>query len=219
MLRLFAHLLSYLCHPLFMLTYMLLILLTVNPYLFGVNNIGDSSYLILMVFFSTVFIPGFSIIMMKFLGLIETIELKNQQERIGPYIITGVFYLWMYRNILDNPNIPIAFKVFVLGATIALFVAFFINLFSKISMHTLGMGGLLAMVIITMFQYSHGSFWVNLSFFKFQMNMTQLLMLVILLSGLVGTSRLLLKAHQQQEVYGGYVVGILSQFIAMMILI
>ena len=219
MLRLFAHLFSFICHPLFMLTYMLLILLTVNPYLFGVNNIGDSSYLILMVFFSTVLIPGFSIIMMKFLGLIESIELRDKQERIGPYIITGVFYLWMYRNILDNPNIPIAFKIFVLGATIALFVAFFINLFSKISMHTLGMGGLLAMIIITMFQYSHGSFWVNLSLFKFQMSMTQLLIIVIVLSGLVGTSRLFLKAHQQQQVYGGFVVGLLSQFIAMMILI
>lgn len=219
MLRFFAQMLSFICHPLFMLTYMLLLLLTVNPYLFGVNKIGDSSYLILMVFFSTVFIPGFSILMMKFLGLIESIELKNQQERIGPYIITGVFYLWMYRNILDNPNIPIAFKIFVLGATIGLFVAFFINLFSKISMHTLGMGGLLGMILITMFQYSHGLFWVDFSIFKFQMSMTQLLMSIILLSGLVGTARLFLKAHEQQEVYGGYLVGMFAQFIAMMILI
>jgi len=219
MLRFLAYSVSVFCHPLFMLTYMLLILLTVNPYLFGVNKVGDSSFLILMVFFSTVFIPGVAIIMMKLLGLIESIELRDRQERIGPYIITGLFYLWMFRTLLDNPNIPIAFKIFVLGATIALFVAFFINLFSKISMHTVGMGGLLAMVLITMFQYSHGAFWVDFSAFKFQMSMTQLLMVVILLCGMVGTARLLLKAHDPQEIYGGYFIGIISQLIAMQFLI
>lgn len=219
MFRLLAHFVSIACHPLFMLTYMLLILLTVNPYLFGVNKLGDSSFLILMVFFSTVFIPGVAIIMMKLLGLIESIELKDRQERIGPYIITGVFYLWMFRTLLDNPNIPIAFKIFVLGSTIALFAAFFVNLFSKVSMHTVGMGGLLAMVLITMFNYSHGVFWVNLPIFKFQMSMTQLLMMVILLSGMVGTSRLFLKAHNSQEVYGGYMIGVIAQFIAMQFLI
>lgn len=219
MLRFVAHFFSIICHPLFILTYMLLILLTVNPYLFGVNNIQGSTYLILMIFFSTVFIPGFSIIMMKFLGMIESIELRDRQERIGPYIITGVFYLWIFRNLLDNSNIPMAFKVFVLGSTIALFLAFFINIFSKISMHTVGMGGLLAMVIITMVQYSHGDFWVYLPFAHFEMSMTTLLMIVIILAGIVGTSRLILQAHSQEEIYGGYLVGILPQFIALQILL
>lgn len=219
MMRLFAYFISVLCHPLFILTYMLLILLTVNPYLFGVNNLGDSSFLILMVFFSTVFIPGVAILLMKLLGLIQSIELDESQDRIGPYIITGVFYLWTFRTILDNPNIPIAFKIFVLGATIALFLSFFINLFSKISMHTVGMGGLLAMIAITMFQYSHGVFWVNFPFGKFELTMTQLLMFVILLSGLVGTSRLLLKAHNPQEIYGGFFIGFVAQFIAMLFML
>ena len=219
MMRLFAYFISILCHPLFMLTYMLLLLLTVNPYLFGVSSLGDSSFLILMIFFSTVFIPGVSIVLMKLLGLIQSIELHDPQDRVGPYIITGVFYLWTFRTTLDNPNIPIAFKIFILGATIALFFSFFINLFSKISMHTVGMGGLLAMIIITMTQYSHGLFWVYLPFGKFQLSMTQLLMFTILLSGLVGTSRLLLKAHQPQEIYGGFIIGFIAQFIAMQFLI
>ena len=60
MLRFFAQFISVVFHPLLMLTYMLILLLLVNPYLFGVNNIGDqlSRVLILRIFLSTFFIPS-----------------------------------------------------------------------------------------------------------------------------------------------------------------
>ncbi len=218
MLRFLAHFFSTVCHPLFILTYMLLLLLMVNPCQFGVNSIEQNMYLILMIFFSTVFIPGVAIIMMQFLGLIESIRLQDKQERIGPYIITGIFYLWIFRNILGQSNIPLIFKSFVLGATIGLFVAFFINLFSKISMHTVGMGGFLAMTLLTMAHATSSHFWFQLPFIQFEMSLTALLMIVILLSGIVGSARLLLQAHEPQEIYGGYFVGLLTQFMAFLIL-
>ncbi len=219
MLRFLAHFFSIICHPIFILTYMLLLLLMINPYEFGVNSIGQNKFLILMVFSSTVFIPGAAILMMRPLGLIESLRLEDRQERIGPYIITGIFYLWIFRNLLGQTNIPVLFKSFVLGATIGLFLAFFINLFSKISMHTVGMGGLLAMTLLVMGQASSSHFWFQLPFAQFEMSLTSLLMTVILLSGIVGTARLLLRAHDPQEIYGGYLVGLLTQFIAFQILV
>ena len=50
----------------------------------------------------------------------------------------------------------------MLGATIALFIAFFINIFSKISAHAVGMGGLVAMVLISIISFSHGAFTFKL---------------------------------------------------------
>ena len=215
MLRVLAQIFSAIFHPLFMLTYMLILLLLINPYLFGVNHIRASSLLIILVFLSTVIIPAFGVLLMKGLGFIESLEMKDKQERIAPYIMTGIFYLWLLINLINNPDIPSAYSTFVLGATIALFLAFIINIFSKISMHTVGVGGLVGMVIITMLQYSYGSFAINLPLFGYvQVSMTTLLMTVILISGIVGSSRMYLQAHQPDEIYGGFLVGLFAQFAA-----
>ena len=215
MLRYLAYFFSIVFHPLLVLTYMLILLLLVNPYIFGVNSIRSSTPLILMIFLSTFFIPAVAVLMMRFLGLISSLDMESRYERIGPYIITGVLYLWIFRNVLENPNIPYPYKVFVLGATIGLFIAFFINLFSKISMHAVGMGGLVGMLIITVAFYSYPSFIVPFGANSFEMKTYSLLMLAILFSGAVGTSRLFLNAHEVNDLYGGFFVGIGTQFIAL----
>jgi len=218
-LRRAAQVISVLCHPLLVVTYMLVILLLVNPYLFGVNHISDSVVLLLLVFFTTFFIPGIAVVMMKFLGLIESLEMKDLQDRTIPYIATGVFYLWMFINVKENPDLPLIFKSCVLGATLALFLAFFINLFSKISIHAVGMGGLTGMTVITMALYSYGYFMLHTPMWGYlQVSMSLLLMLVLLLSGIVGTCRLILNAHEIQDLYGGFLVGMVTQFFALQIL-
>lgn len=214
-LRLIAQFFSILFHPLFMLTYMLILLLLVNPYIFGVSSIKNHSVFILLVFLSTVIIPAFSVLLMKLLGFIETLEMKSKQERILPYIMTGMFYMWLFINLLNNSETPTAYTIFVLGATIGLFLAFLINIFSKISMHTVGMGGLVGMVIITMLQFSYGGFSIDLPLLGFiEISMSNLLMIAILLTGIVGTSRMILRAHEPNELYGGFFIGLSTQFIA-----
>lgn len=217
MLRASAKIISVIFHPLLILTYSLVLLLLVNPYIFGVNSIAFQSRLILLIFLSTFMLPAFSVFMMRNLGLVDSLQLKTKQERIGPYIITGVFYLWMFVNFKNNPTIPSAYTIFVLGATIGLFTAFFINIFSKISSHTVGMGGLIGMVIITMLLYSYDSFTVETGVFgTIEMSMNALLMIVIILAGMVGSARLILDAHSNKELYSGFFVGIFSQFIALL---
>jgi hypothetical protein len=214
MLRYLAYFFSIVFHPLLVLTYMLIILLLVNPYIFGVNSIAASTPLILMIFLSTFFIPAVAVTMMKFLGLISSFDMKDRQERIGPYIITGVLYLWIFRNVLENPNIPLPYKIFVLGATLGLFLAFFINLFSKISMHAVGMGGLVGMLILTVSLYSYPSFVIPIGEYSFEMKTYFLLMMAIVFSGIVGSSRLFLDAHEINDLYGGFFVGLGTQFFA-----
>ena len=200
-----------------MVTYMLAILLLVNPYLFGVNSIAESfsQLLLLRTIISTFFIPAFAAIMMKFLGMIQSMEMREREERYIPYIITGVFYCWLTVNFLNNSDIPAAFSIFMLGATIGLFIAFFINIFSKISAHAVGVGGLMAMVLITLFQYSYGA--IVVPYFNgavLEIGNFWLLGATILIVGMVGTARLILKAHEINDVLGGFMVGMLAQFIA-----
>lgn len=203
-----------------MLTYMTVLMLIIHPFWFGVHQVSDKIPLLLAVFFSSFVIPGIAVLMMRFLGLVDSMELRDKKERIGPYIVTAIFYLWLYINFRNDPSMPPPFSSVVLGTVIGLFLAFFINIFSKISAHAVGMGGLLGMVIILLGMGSFDPVLIHLGTWgAIQTTLGTLLLVVILLAGLVGTSRLLLKAHDSMDLYGGYMVGLAAQFLAFRLLI
>lgn len=217
-----AQIISVIFHPLLVLTYMLILLLLVNPYLFGVNNLSDKESLkfVITVFFTSFLIPSFAIFMMWRLKLISSIQMRDKQDRTGPFIATGIFYLWVLRSVMADSNIPTAFLIAVLGTTIGLFACFIINIFFKVSLHAVGMGGLVGMVLIMMWLYSYGSFTLNLPFVgTSEISINFVLMLSLIVAGLVGTSRLLLNAHTPRELYTGFAIGILCQFISLKILL
>lgn len=218
MFRNFASLISWLTHPLLAITYIYIILLFTNPFDFGFRNWSDTGAIILFlrIFLTTFFIPGFAVLMLTFIGLAKSLELPEKEDRIAPYIITGIFYLWMFRNFLDNPDIPSSFSRAILGSSIGLFLAFFINIFDKISAHTVGIGGILGFLMLFLFQQGNAS----LLFQSFNANiylipMSLVFLIALLIAGLTGTSRLYLKAHTSAQVYAGYFIGILTQFIAL----
>lgn len=238
---------SILSHPLLIPTYVLFILMTVNPFLFGVNepltvgkffsyfslrftdgaNALDSKpevkaliLLTLSVFFITFVLPVASMLMMKFLGLVQSLELKDRKERIIPLILTGIFYLWLFYNFYKRYDMHPAYTSFILGATIALFTDFFINNFTKISLHATGMGGLTAFIALSMWMFTDSKFNVPLTSTQtLQVSMNVLLMGSILATGLVCTARLYLKAHRWQDIAGGLFIGMAAQFIAFRIMI
>lgn len=219
MLRTAAHIISILFHPLLMLTYMLLLLLLVNPYQFGVHSMAEQWKLVIMVFLSTFLMPIFAVFMMKSLDMVKSMQLEDRFERIGPYILTGVFYLWMFINFKGNPTIPKPLVIVMLGSTIALFGAFFFNNFTKISAHAAGMGGLVGMAIINTMYFNFDTFTVSLGWLGiYEISTNFLLMATIILAGIVCTARLLLGAHSEKQLYTGFAIGFLSQFIALLFL-
>lgn len=204
-------------HPLFMISYVLLILLTYNPYLFGMGKDGQGLLLISVVML-TIFFPLLAVGMMKALDMISSIEMATRKERVGPLIATSIFYLWLYINIKDNTGVSEAFSFFVLGTVIALFTAFFINNFSKISLHAVGMGGLIAGTFLIRQYFTYDAATLSLGALgDYRVHINVILIAVIILAGLVASSRLLLKAHKMSDITGGVLVGIISQVIAFMI--
>ena len=219
-LRGLARLVSFLFHPLLILTYMTVLMLIINPFWFGVHRVSDKAPLLLAVFFSSFIIPGIAVLMLRFLGLVETLELRDKKERIGPYIITAIFYLWLYINFRHDPNMPPVFPAFVLGSVIGLFLAFFINIFSKISAHTVGMGGMVGMLLIMIGLGSFDPVLIHLGpLGVVRTTMSTILLCSILIAGLVGSSRLLLQAHETIDLYGGYMVGLAGQLFAARLLL
>lgn len=227
MLKAVARLFSYIFHPLFLLTYLLLITMNVNPYLFGSTDFSWHSLTLIQIFFSTALLPGVAIIVMERLGIITSLGMHDKQERIGPYIASGIFYLWIFVNVRDNGEIPLAYRAFVLATTIALFLSFLINLVQKVNIHSVAAGLFLSAVIVMLATFNYTL-----------INMTTVLMFAILMTGLIGTVQLVLhynyepttvvnvdnkpdeyseiieKEIQPIDIYGGYLIGFTAMAVA-----
>ncbi len=187
-----------------------------QSYMFGFSSIKSQNLIIFSVVATAIMFPLISIVMMKTLGLISSFEMVDKKERIAPLIVTGLFYLWLYVNIRNNDLIPDAFSFFALGSTIAVFMALFLNSFTKISLHTIGMGGMISGILFIIFRYSYGYMDISLPWIEATLRLSDrvVMIIVLIIGGIVGTARLALNAHKTDEIYGGYLIGILSQMIA-----
>lgn len=220
MFKISAKVISYVMHPLFFIGYVLLFLMQANRYLFSFPNDKAQGLLLISILTIAIMFPLMAILMMKALGLVKSLEMEDKFDRILPLIITGLFYLWLFVNIRKNDNIPSVFTFFVLGSTISVFLALIINNFSKISLHAIGLGGFVAVITVITFQWTYGFVDIPIPILNMEFRLSDrfILMIAVLLAGMVGTSRLYLKAHKSDEVFGGYFVGILSQMIAYIII-
>lgn len=203
---------SWIFHPLFLLSYAMVLVMCIDPYLFGIQKFNEGLKFILPIFISTVIIPGFAIFMMKALGMIKGIELNDRMDRVGPYIVTGMFYLWLFKNLYTNNTLPDLITCFTLGCTITLFACFVINVVYKISVHAASIAGLTVMVMVLCIQYysTNQSVIIGSLFIPLPL----ILFITIIIAGFIGTARLYLKAHTLPQVLFGYLVGITSMLIA-----
>lgn len=199
-----------------MVFYMLVYAMRALPEYFATPDPRQKTFIILSFLSLSVLFPLLGIALMRMQGLVQSLELKTKKERIGPMILIAIFYLWLYVNIRNNPLVPPVISFFVLGSVIALFTGLFINSFSKISLHCVGAGGLITGILFLYSRFVFETFDILLPFsnWVFRISNDFVLILSFIIAGLIGTARLLLGAHKNDEIYGGYLVGILSQMIA-----
>lgn len=202
--KIIARIVSYIFHPLLFPTYGAAFILLCNPNMFSAfGHRVHIAWLIIVSALTFVF-PVVWLLMMKRLEMIQSLSLETSRERIIPFVASGTFFLWaawMFKP-AANMKIPANELIFFMmaGASLSLFVAFIINIFSKVSLHTLAAGNLLALSL-TMIRYS--TYDLRFVFVG-----------ILLLCGLVGAARLILKAHTEQEVMTGYLAGFTCQFLA-----
>ncbi len=204
LLRIIAKLFSYVFHPLFIPAYIFLWLTWRFPMEFAGITDELMFFRKINVFLMTAFFPAFSVFLLCRLKFIDNIFLKTQRERIAPYMITMVFYWWMWylsRNFSDQPAV---LQFFYFGILMNTVFGLILNSFSKLSMHGMGMGGALACIILTAMYYQ---VYMGLDIF-----------LVTVLTGAVCTARLLLNDHNPREVYTGLFIGIFCQLISYIII-
>lgn len=197
---------STLFHPLLFPTYGTLLILSLNPNLFGFY--GEGAYRnglwLIIVFVLTVVFPAVWILMMRGLGMIDSMKMETPKERIVPFVASLTFYLWTAWMFKANVHMKIEGNQFIfymmLGACVSVSVAFFMNIFTRVSLHTIGAGGILGLLLVL----------IHISTFDLRI----LFVAAILVAGLIGTAQLILKGHSEPEVVSGYLIGFAGQFLA-----
>lgn len=198
--KFFAQVFSYVFHPLFISAYVMGFLIFIHPYAFaGFDHRMKVLRFLHILIFNALF-PAFAVFLLWRLKFIDSIMLKTVKERIIPYMITMIFYWWswnVFKHLQDSPFMAVNF---LLGAFLAICGGWFCNIYFKVSMHAIALGGALMFFFLFSFHDSYAS--------------GLYLSVALLITGLVCTSRLILGSHTNFEVWSGLFVGLLAQYIA-----
>lgn len=149
--------------------------------------------MLLTVYISTILMPSLLIhLYRRFQGWTSK-ELGRKERRIVPYLISilcyfGCFFLMEYRNT------PRVISIILVAALVIQMVCALINVWWKISTHTAGIGGLAGGLVVYSIAFSFNPIWW--------------LAFVILLAGMVGTARMILRQHTLAQVVAGFLVGV-----------
>lgn len=197
----FAQFISVLAHPLFMPSYAFSLLMYTNPYINMMISDSTKNIVIIILSLFTILLPILTAVILKQLRVIDNVYMKTTKERKWPFVFTLVWY-YMAFQLLTKLYIPQSFLLLMLGAICAIGLSLIITLRWKVSIHMLGIGGLIGAII----GISH----------RFQFDYSNLIMLLLVFAGLIGFARLKTHSHNYRQVYIGFLLGFLVEWISVL---
>jgi hypothetical protein len=187
-----AKIISIAFHPLFTPLYGLLIIFTAPTFL-QYLPLSVKKILFLIVLVNEVVIPVTLLPLFRSRNIINTYNIKERHERSIPLFTTAVFYS-ITSYIIFKFQLPLFLKSFMLASNIIVIAVTIINFWWKISLHGVGAGAITGIVIMLIL--------------KLYASVTGYLILAVVISGLVLTSRLRLNNHSPFQVWGGFLTGL-----------
>lgn len=155
---------------------------------------------LIVIFVGTYIFPIGILTLMKSFKMISSYNIDSIDERKFP-ILLFISIAYIIANWLYNSGIVDILSLLFYGYTIGLVCAYILlYLKFKISLHTSAIAGLIGFLIC----FSH----------YYNQNVLFILIAMVLLGGVIGSSRLKLKAHSIKEVFLGFIFGVFTQFIA-----
>jgi hypothetical protein len=187
---------SYLFHPIF-----IPILGTIFFIVFSDNYLAKEKFhlLLLQVIIILFFLPLSFFYLLKTFGKVDTIMLSDTSQRKIPLLLQIALTIILISKSVSYNRFPELF-FFFLGSIGSAFIAFallYANL--KISIHMIAMSAL-SFFVIGMSQH-------------LQLNSIYTIAMLFVVTGIVATSRLFMKAHTMEELIIGYVAGMAPQMV------
>ena len=169
--------------------------LSMLPWLYKIEVVA-------LVYFFTVLMPTFMIYIYRKCQRWSLIELGRRERRAVPYLISIVCYFSCI-YLMQRLYIPRFMGSIVVAALIVQIVCAIINNWWKISTHTAAIGGV------------GGALLAFAEIFGY--NPIGWLCVIILVAGLLGSSRMILRQHSLQQVLAGFGVGLVCAWATILV--
>ncbi|MCK5337689.1 MAG: hypothetical protein KAJ50_02715 [Bacteroidales bacterium] len=193
-----AKVISVIFHPLLIPTYLIAVLINLNVF-FALMIPDEAKWkIIILVLITSAIFPLIILYGMYRLKLVKSLLIDSREERLYPYIATSIFF-FVSCYMVWQINISPVYYYCLLGASILAVLTLLINIFWKISAHTVSMGGVLGILIGLQTVLLIDIMW--------------LIVIIILISGIVGFARLRAGTHTQAQIYTGYILGFFGTFL------
>lgn len=199
LLRGLAKVSSWIFHPIFISLYVTYFLVFWHPRFFSGFSTEARGRVLLLIALNAVFFPLVTVLLLRGLKFIESIYLRTQRDRIIPYVASMIFFFWTQYVLREQTQIPRVLVAFMFGVFAASAASLIANIYQKVSMHTVGVGGLVGIMATIA--------WRNPE------SMPLPLAIAVLIAGWIGTSRLLISDHTTSEIRLGYFIGFVCQLI------
>src|SRR5690606_19564528 len=175
-----------------MATYMCAILMITLPVAIDPVRSDIFAGFLMMIFLVTFILPAINIVLFKIFGTVSSLAMEDRRDRIVPFsfisllylLMTYLFYVKFKIALTDNiMKLLIIMDALVIAATL-------VTLFYKVSVHSMGICGLLG-ILIPLNKVSEDG------------RLLYPTIAVIVIAGVVLSSRLQLNAHTPREVMVG----------------
>ncbi len=156
---------------------------------------GDRLYVVTaLVFLFTFIFPAVNILIFRYFGTIQSLNMETRRERITPFIFISIMYVMI--TVLFYIKLPFSITFIRLLAAITFLVltGTVMTFFFKVSVHSIAAAGFVGIL---------------LPFAKINSDLLLPTAIAIVICGLVVSSRLALNAHTPRETLIGSISGFL----------
>ena len=155
MAKLIARIVSVLLHPLIMPVYGLLVIFQTNGDVMLQIPFQAKRVLLAVVAINTLVLPILVLPVFRKMNIIKSLQMESHRERILPILFTLIPYIFSFYFLMRLPILS-EISLFMLGATLAVLAALVISIWWKISIHMIGIGGLVGLTLALTYniQYS-----------------------------------------------------------------
>lgn len=159
-------------------------------------------WLLAVVYLFTVLIPWVGVMLYRRAHGWSTAELSRRHRRFVPYLLHIVSYLCCF-SIIENVHMPAFAGALIVASLMLQCGCTIINIWWKISMHSAAAGAAVGALVAYSLLLNYNPVWW--------------LCLLLLLSGCVMSSRMVLLQHTLAQVLAGFAYGILCGFVGIIL--
>lgn len=154
-------------------------------------------WVLFMAYLFTVLLPTLLIRLYRRFQGWSLLDVSNKEKRMVPYVIAILCYFVCY-YVMTARQMPTFIADILVAALVIQVVCAIVNVWWKISTHTAAIGGVEGLLVAFSFLFDFNPIWW--------------FCLVLILAGMVGSGRMILRQHTLGQVVVGFLVGMAVSF-------